>query len=94
LSSESDARLLAPTVAKGTAAICYVVGEQEAVDLSVLDGSGRIVRQLVRGRQRSGVHSLVWDRSDEAGRTVASGIYFCRFRAGDFETTKKMLLIE
>jgi flagellar hook assembly protein FlgD len=41
-----------------------------------------------------GAHSVTWDGRSEAGETLPSGIYFYRFRAGDFEINKKAILVK
>ena len=41
-----------------------------------------------------GYHSVDWDGSDNAGRTIASGIYFYRLAAGDKVAKKKMVLLK
>lgn len=61
-------------------------------DSLVRSGMGHRVRELVRGRQPAGWHSVVWDGRDELGRQVASGVYLCRFQAGKFSDVVKLLL--
>jgi hypothetical protein len=41
-----------------------------------------------------GTRSVIWDGMDENGRQVSSGIYFYRLKSGNFEKTKKMLLMK
>ena len=42
----------------------------------VYDVAGRLVRTLVEGNLDAGPHEIVWDGTDDAGRRVASGVYF------------------
>ncbi len=58
-----------------------VSGRLTAVDLSVYDLAGRLVRTLVDGPQETGFYSVVWDGRDSSGRSVASGVYFYRLSA-------------
>jgi hypothetical protein len=58
------------------AAITYCVSRPADVRLVVCDVTGSLVRTLVRGRVAPGEHTVVWDRTDEAGRRAASGTYF------------------
>ena len=55
--------------------------------LTVFDGLGRVVAELVGGHIGAGRHSVVWN-PDELG----SGVYFYRLVAGDFAETKSMFL--
>ena len=45
--------------------------------------------QLVDGEIPAGVHTVTWDASN-----FASGIYFYRLTAGEFEQTRKMVLLK
>ena len=49
-----------------------------AATVQVFDPRGRRVRTLVEGRVEAGLHDLVWDGIDDAGRPVSSGVYFVR----------------
>ena len=52
------------------------------------------IRRLVVGAQKSaGYHASVWGGADDLGRSVASVVYFARFRSGDFAETRRMVLI-
>ena len=64
------------------------------VDLSIYDVTGRRVRSLLSGTQPGGRHLVVWDGKDSSGRRVASGAYFYRLRAGDFEATRKIVTVQ
>jgi len=64
------------------------------VNLSVYDITGKLVRTLVTGVKSAGSHQVVWDGSNEAGRSVASGMYFSRLTAGGETLTKSMMLLK
>jgi hypothetical protein len=63
------------------------------VSLRIFDAAGRLVRVLVNEDRREGRYEEIWDGRDAGGRSVSSGIYFYRLRAGAFEATKKMILV-
>jgi len=50
---------------------------------------GREITTLVNEELKPGRYETEWDASD-----YASGIYFYRLISGDFEETKKMILIK
>jgi hypothetical protein len=59
------------------------------VNLSVYDMLGQKVTTLVNERQKAGHHQVKWDASE-----YASGIYYYRIEAGQFQDLKKMILIK
>ena len=73
--------------------IPYSINEQINVTLVVYDVLGRHVRTLVDGTRFPGTYTESWDGTNEAGGTVASGVYLYRLRAGSFEQTRKMTLL-
>ncbi len=64
-----------------------------AVRLDVFDAAGRLVRILKDGTLETGQHSIVWAGTNNAGRSVGSGVYFYRLRAGKESISKKMVLL-
>jgi subtilisin-like proprotein convertase family protein len=64
------------------------------VEVAVYDVTGRRVTVLASGQYPAGIHTAQWDGTDSAGRPVASGIYFCRFRADDFTATRSLVLMK
>jgi hypothetical protein len=75
--------------------IAYSLPHEGHVTLSVFDTKGRLVRTLVDGVRSPGVvHGVAWNGEDDAGRRVASGIYFYRLIHGNAVEVKKMLLLK
>jgi len=64
------------------------------VSLKVYDVVGRLVNKLVDEEVAPGVHTLQWTGKDDVNRRCASGVYFVRFTAGDYQASKKMVLIK
>jgi hypothetical protein len=64
------------------------------VSLKVYDLRGALVRTLVAGELSAGSHQVVWDGTSDAGRAVASGIYFYETRAGDAVSLGKLTLVK
>lgn len=63
------------------------------VSLEVFNILGQQVRVLFNDAAVPGWNRVEWDGYDKSGKSIASGIYFYRFKASDFEETKKMLLL-
>ena len=75
-------------------AIAFTLKERGAVSLKVYDVGGALVRELVNDTRIAGPHTVKWDGRDESGQQVASGVYFYKLVAGDFRSTKKMVLLK
>ena len=74
--------------------IRYALPADAEVTLSIYNVLGQKVRTLVEEHQASGQKTVSWDGTDERGNKAASGIYFYRIKAGEFEDTKKMILMK
>ena len=66
----------------------------ENAELEIYNLKGQKVKTLVNEKLNAGQHSVSWSGNDENGRSVSSGIYFYKLKAGDFEQTKKMMLLK
>jgi len=77
-----------------TTTIVYELPLQSNVTLTVYDVTGRRVRELLSGIRPAGRHAAVWNGTDDADRPVATGVYFYRLVAGDFDRTRKMVLLK
>ncbi len=69
--------------------ISYTLPRDSQVKLEIYNILGQRVTTLVKGKQKSGYKTTVWDAN-----LFASGIYFYRLQAGDFVETKKMVLLK
>jgi hypothetical protein len=76
-----------------TTQIGFDLDRADAVDLSIYDIKGSLVRELVGRRMEPGPYSETWDGKDQHGRDVASGVYFYRLQAGTRTLTRKLILL-
>ena len=63
------------------------------VNIAVYNVLGSKVRTLLNKIQNTGRYTIIWDGRDERGNKVTSGFYFLRLEAGEYEGTRKLLLI-
>jgi hypothetical protein len=63
------------------------------VSLEIYNILGESVRTLVDEELGSGEYEIFWDGKNESQREVASGVYFYKLKVGDFEQTRKMILM-
>lgn len=74
--------------------IRYQIPEDGRVVLKIFNTLGQEVRTLEDAKHEAGEYEALWDGRDDQGREVASGLYFCRLKAGDFTAVKKMVLVK
>jgi len=75
--------------------IGYDLPAPARVDLRIFDLAGRLVQVLRQGvNEAAGRRQAVWDGRDRFGRPAAAGVYFYRLEAGEFDQTRRMLLIK
>ncbi|MFH1845660.1 MAG: FlgD immunoglobulin-like domain containing protein [bacterium] len=85
----------APNPFNAVTTIHYRLLEPGAMELSVFDITGRRVRQLARtGGKAAGSYSATWDGRDDAGRSVASGLYFFRLQRGWQHEVSRVMLVK
>ncbi|NOZ57370.1 MAG: T9SS type A sorting domain-containing protein [Calditrichaeota bacterium] len=63
------------------------------VQLRVYNVLGQVVKTLLQGHLPAGVHEVVWDGKDEAGRAVVSGVYIVQLVRGDERRRVKALVL-
>jgi hypothetical protein len=69
--------------------INYSLAERSPVSLKVYDMLGNEVATLVNTTQDAGSHNINFDAS-----SLASGLYIYTLNAGDFTSSKKMMLLK
>ena len=74
--------------------IPYRLFESTDVQISIYSQNGELIRNFNLGHQPHGEKVLYWDGKNRVGETVASGIYFYQFRAGDTHSVRKMWLMK
>jgi hypothetical protein len=72
-----------------TTIINYQLAINSFVNLKIYDVAGREVMQLVNEIKQAGYYTVKFD-----GSMLSSGMYFYKIQAGDFVSTKKMILVK
>ncbi len=62
--------------------------------LKIYNIRGQLVRTLLDEDKTGGDYAVLWDGTDDRGREVSSGIYFCRLSAGSSSQVRKMVLMK
>ena len=79
--------------------IPYQLADDADVTLTIYDTTGVLVRQLDLGYQQAGYYTdrtraAYWDGRNRLGESVGSGVYFYQLQAGDYSTTRKMVILK
>ena len=69
--------------------IRYDLPKNEFVSLKIYNALGQEIVSLVNKVQDAGIHELPWNAND-----FSSGIYFYKLVAGEYSSTRKMMLIK
>ncbi|EHO40279.1 Propeptide peptidase M4 and M36 [Caldithrix abyssi DSM 13497] len=77
-----------------TTTIRYQIPKSSDVKLVIYNTSGKKIRTLVNAVQSPGYYSITWAGRNNLGQKVASGIYIYYFKAGNFQSVKKMILLK
>ena len=77
-----------------TTTLEYTLPENMAVQITIFDNLGRVVKNLFNGNQGSGYKKVVWDATDNHGQPVSAGVYMYSIVAGENRQTKKMILLK
>ena len=69
--------------------IKYNLPTEAQVKLEIYDILGRQIATLEDGQKPAGYHQIVWDASD-----MSSGVYFYKLTAGNYNETRRMMLVK
>lgn len=73
--------------------ISFHIPQNNFVSLKIYNVRGQLVKTLVHKKMTLGNYQVQWKGSDETGNIVASGIYLYNLKVGDFNETRKMILM-
>jgi len=84
-----------PNPTNPTARINYTVGTSGRVWLRIYDVSGQVVRTLVNETKqaRREPYEVIWDGTDDRGKTVSSGVFFYQLEAVGYRSAKKIVIL-
>ena len=82
-----------PNPFNGRTVIPFRLLSAARVRLDIANLAGQNIRVLAKRVYEAGVHEVVWDGLDSAGREVSSGIYLVRLRAAGLERHGKLLVL-
>jgi len=82
-----------PNPFKTETGIHYQLPQPGVVIIAIYNVSGQRIKTLVNEYKEAGYYTVRWDGRSRDGKTVSNGVYFCRMRAGEYTSVKKILLL-
>jgi hypothetical protein len=74
--------------------ISFELLHNDFVNITIYDILGREVKTLINQTQDAGYRSVIWDATNDYGKPVSAGIYLYQIQAGEYISTKKMVLLK
>jgi hypothetical protein len=94
LPSEPTLRGNFPNPFNPSTLIEFAVPDRMEVEVTVYSAMGQRIATLVNGVWDAGTHHVRWNGSDDHGRLVSSGIYYCRMQTGNGLQTRRMVFLK
>jgi len=78
--------------------IPFSLSKPEHVRIKIYNSAGLLVKTLDLGSKEPGSYTnrekaAYWDGKNEAGDTVASDVYYCVMQAGEYTSSRKMVMV-
>lgn len=73
--------------------IKFLVKEDAWVTLRIYNVLGQVVTTLVNEQKPAGEYVISWNGKNQHNDDVASGVYFYRIKAGNYESVRRMTLL-
>ena len=74
--------------------IKFQLPEPGHVTLKIYNMLGQVVRTLVAEQKKAGYYRVNWDGRDNRRVLCANGVYLYRLKAGNYEKTRKMVMLK
>ncbi|MCA9752280.1 MAG: DUF839 domain-containing protein [Gemmatimonadetes bacterium] len=88
-----DLALSVRSASAGSTEIHFALPYDGNVSARIFDVAGREVANLLDGMLPAGPNTVSWNRRNDAGRTVPSGVYFARISTGHASEQAKVVVV-
>ncbi len=83
-----------PNPFKSSTTIRFDMLNPGPMKIAIYNLNGQLVKTLIAGKMESGVHSLIWNGTDENGKPVPSGAYLYRLQTNEYDFTRRVILLK
>ena len=77
-----------------TTSLSYQLPDDGKVEVIIYDMMGKLIKNLVNEKQRSGQNSIIWNATNNSGNQVSAGLYIYTVKTSNHKQSKKMLLVK
>jgi hypothetical protein len=74
--------------------LSFNIPNNENINVSIYDMSGRLITTLINKQLEQGEHSEIWNGMDHNGNSVSSGVYFYTLHGENISLTKKVVMMK
>ncbi len=94
-SGDSHVRVhcIQPNPFRESTCIQYELSRSSMVNIAVYSLLGREMVTLTYDERPAGRHTVPWNATNDSGRRVPSGTYFVKIDAGEYTTTRKLVVV-
>jgi len=72
----------------------FALPRQSQVTIDIFNVLGQKIKTLADGEYEAGRYTISWDGTNDNGSSAATGIYFYKMIADNFQDTKKLILLK
>jgi len=83
-----------PNPFNSTTTIKYKTVNSGIVKIKIYNVTGQLVKTLVNKQQKAGIHSVIWDGTNENYKIVSSGLYFYTVEIDENISGNRMILLK
>jgi hypothetical protein len=74
--------------------IQYDIPERVQVQIIIYNMVGHEIKSLLNEYQNPGLNSVKWDATNNHGKTVSAGLYIYKISVGNYQKSRKMVLLK
>ncbi len=82
-----------PNPFNSTTEIRFSLSKFSHVQLRIFNTAGQLIRTIADRDYEAGTHTVFWNGADDAGQTIASGVYFYQLQIGHQTITRKLMVL-
>lgn len=74
--------------------INFSLAKEQKINIGIYNEKGQRIKELINNVLCKGIHSIIWDGTDNGKKNVSSGIYFCIMETANNNFHRKLILLK